>query len=90
MAADNRTERTDNSNKSYSLLATVDFNKIVLPSFMTDLSTPSIQGMQGLILCPRDYSDQLNLRIQSFALIQQKIKKAGLTSDQEKQLHVAI
>ena len=30
------------------------------------------------------------MRQQAFIKIQQKIKKAGLTSDQEKQLHVAI
>ena len=30
------------------------------------------------------------MRIAKFTSIQQKIKQAGLTSDQEKQLHVAI
>ena len=30
------------------------------------------------------------MRQQAFMKVQQKIKKAGLTSDQEKQLHVAI
>mmetsp|Transcript_2000 Transcript_2000/g.3545 ORF Transcript_2000/g.3545 Transcript_2000/m.3545 type:complete len:91 (-) Transcript_2000:27-299(-) len=53
-------------------------------------STQSIVGWRGLLLCPKEYSDVLEQRVQNFQKVQQKIKGAGLNSEQEKQLHVAI
>mgnify|MGYP001205324524 CR=1 FL=1 len=43
-----------------------------------------------LLLCPPEYNDVLQFRLEQFAEIQAKIKGAKLTSDQEKMLHVAI
>lgn len=41
-------------------------------------------------MCPREFNEQLKIRQTKFALVQAMIKKANLSSDQEKQLHVAI
>ena len=70
-------------------MPTVDFNRLVLPAYMQQ--SGGIQSNQSsLPLCPKDYNDNLQVRLQAFALVQNKIKKAGLSSEQEKQLHVAI
>lgn len=83
--ADSKSGRTDNSNgdKSYAILHPVDLNRLVLP--MQDSTAHTI-----LPLCPAEYNEKLQERVALFAAVQAKIKKAGLSPEKEKQLHVAI
>ena len=79
MGQGDKSERTDNSNnRQYSIMPMVDFNKIVLPNFMSDMSGSMDNKLP---LCPPDYIDQLQMRIATFAMVQAKIKKANLSSE---------
>ena len=44
---------------SFTVMPTVDFNKIILPNFMADLTGTS---ESNLPLCPREYNEQLKIR----------------------------
>ncbi len=55
--------------------------KMSLPKKFSDLP---------LFLCPQEYLDVLAIRAEHFKEIQNKIRGAQLTADQEKMLHVAI
>lgn len=59
----------------------MDFVKLALPKKFNE---------QPLFLCPQEYIDVMQFRLEQFMEIQAKIKSAKLTSDQEKMLHVAI
>ena len=55
--------------------------KMSLPKKFTDLP---------LFLLPQEYNEVLAIRAEHFKEIQNKIRVAQLTADQEKMLHVAI
>eukprot|EP00347_Sterkiella_histriomuscorum_P018435 403345520 len=65
----------------YILMQPVDFMKLSLPKKFTD---------HPLFLCPQEYQDVLQIRLEHFKEIQSKIKGAQLTQEQEKYLHAAI
>lgn len=65
----------------YTFMQPIDFMKMQLPSKF---------NQQGLFLCPQEYNEVLAIRLEHFKDIQNKIKGAQLTQDQEKMLHVAI
>ena len=72
---------------------TVDFNKLVLPNVIQEGNENAQQSMLqqfNLLLCPIEYKEQLQLRLINFGKVQQKIKNANISSEKEKQLHVAI
>lgn len=54
------------------------------------MSLPRKFGEAPLFLCPQEFTQMMELRNAKFVEVQQKIKAAGLTSEQEKMLHVAI
>ncbi|CDW72648.1 tubulin binding cofactor c domain-containing protein [Stylonychia lemnae] len=65
----------------FTLMQPVDFMKMSLPKKFVD---------NQLFLCPTEYLEVLSIRMEHFKDIQNKIKGAQLTQDQEKMLHVAI
>ncbi len=67
--------------KSFGLLPTKDFSKLVLPSKFKE---------NMLMLAPSEYLEVLNVRNNIFSEIQNLIKTEKLTHEQEKVLHVAI
>ena len=54
------------------------------------MALPKKFGDAPLFLCPEEFTQMLLLRAEKFIEVQSKIKAAGLTSEQEKMLHVAI
>lgn len=62
---------------------------IPAPEFMK-MTLPKKFGESPLFLCPEEFNQMLQLRTEKFIEVQQKIKAAGLTKEQEKMLHVAI
>jgi len=54
------------------------------------MSLPKKFGEAPLFLCPQEFTQMMELRQAKFLEVQQKIKAAGLSSEQEKMLHVAI
>lgn len=67
--------------QAVSLISALDFMKMAMPKKFGDAS---------LFLCPAEFSQMMQLRTEKLAELQQKIKVANLTSEQEKMLHVAI
>lgn len=67
--------------QALSLIPALEFMKMSLPRKFGDAP---------LFLCPQEFTQMMELRNAKFLEVQQKIKAAGLTSEQEKMLHVAI
>ena len=67
--------------QAVALIPPLDFMKMALPKKFGDAP---------LFLCPQEFSQMMQLRTEKFLEVQQKIKAAGLSSEQEKMLHVAI
>ena len=67
--------------QALSLIPALEFMKMSLPKKF---------GEAPLFLCPQEFTQMMELRQAKFLEVQQKIKAAGLSSEQEKMLHVAI
>uniref|UniRef100_A0A7S3I092 Uncharacterized protein n=1 Tax=Favella ehrenbergii TaxID=182087 RepID=A0A7S3I092_9SPIT len=67
--------------QALSLIPALEFMKMALPRKFGD---------SPLFLCPSEFIQMMQLRSEKFLEVQSKIKAAGLSSEQEKMLHVAI
>jgi hypothetical protein len=83
-------DKTGNFSKPTLMKVSKQSTSLQQPTEYMKMSLPKKFGDAQLFLCPQEFVKMMELRAGKFAEIQNKIKEAKLTHEQEKMLHVAI